>query len=116
MSTRYSGFFPIGHNLPVWLLQSAGEDVMGLADRLNEEMVDTPLSGCTVGRIRAALEQADREALDHAVRLIRANTAPRNQFAPMTAAKLHRVLKADGRQCGIDAVQAHVYGRCSCKI
>jgi hypothetical protein len=90
---------------------------MGLAQRIHDEFEATPPSGCTVGRIRATLPDEDREALDYAVRQIRATsgTGGRNQYSTMTAAHLFRALRAEGHPVGKDGVQAHAYGRCSCE-
>ena len=89
---------------------------MGLADHIQREFDSSPTGKCTVGRIRASLNEEDREALDYAVRLIRANIGrPHNQYTGTTAASLFRALKSEGYEVGKDGVQAHVYGRCSCK-
>lgn len=87
---------------------------MGIADRIEEMQQAGAVKGCTVGRIVAELDTRDREAFQHAIRLIRDWPANRNQHSPLTAAQLHRAFRAEGHEVGIDGMQAHVYGRCSC--
>ena len=89
---------------------------MGLADHIQQEFHSSPAGGCSVGRVRDSLNDEDKEALDYAVRLIRANQGrAHNQYSGTTANALHRALKSEGYDVGKDAVQAHAYGRCSCE-
>lgn len=75
---------------------------MGLADAI-AEATRKPGTLCTVGRVRAGLTDADRDALDAA-------------FADpkIAAQQIMRALRAEGHEATRSPIERHRRGDCAC--
>lgn len=88
---------------------------MALADIIAEEMRPKERS-CRVANLLTALTEADRQALENAIEMVR--DRDRDGISPqgsrVTGTAIYRALVAEGHDVTVYVVQDHIYGRCPC--
>ena len=89
---------------------------MKLADALAEEASPPRLPQCPVARLRLALDDTDRTALDRAIARIAAVEGDQRSAgnSPWTVDWLRNVLINNGHAVGSPGLRRHLRGDCAC--